>query len=1229
MLLLGSPSLKFSWYKDNKLVNISVADRFMKEAVYHIGSRKAERVGVLTVSAAREFDSGVFRCSISDQGVTVSKALNYKLEVINMPEIDVHPKVLVLSTSGGKILNARDKSSIFCFMAETSNLGNNYTFSWEKKSLGSNSKSKPLDPEKSLETVEPLILPRGLLLRLDKIKESASYVCKVTNSNRVSRKEVKVYILPENQIHKETCHPTEDHLVIWPRTHVNTKYSRHCFDGYQGMMHRYCYKAIIAACNASSDETFLQAGGDGYWGEPDQASCVRDNLLSVRNMFDEIKSGYTSNVQLKKIEEQKIIVEIFGILSNETKKSRLPTAAEYQLILNLLEGATKYLYNMDFRRNKDDVQNKDYWKKQILSVKQEFYTVIKYLTKYGKKKVNVQAIRILKLLQQNSLVMSRDLDLGESEFFDFCPTMIYTKRLNTVSPDQNKDNKLVVKDRKELKLDDSCGLFDSFVKVWISAASNLLYVKSQNDIKLISVIFLDDLADFMKIEGGGLSPANSVENYIFEFISNLVTVVMESEVLMDNGETDYQPIDSLSTEDLVVTIEFVLLNTSFNLTGDSLHCGQVPGPLNADLPVTNSKFLYSSPNCFLKFSNSSKQPQCICNTTGTFGLVLSRPDLSKDKKLLSGIPTMLLYGCMIGLMFSSLTIFLLLKTYFLLQFKSVILLKLTSTVTISSFFLIIILSANKHIPDLKSYAVSISLQSFLVTALSSQLGIVLNINCKIKHLARSMIIEHCIVLLSLGLPVMMVLAFSLLLGLKKLENDDGGLSHAYFQFIFYISLAIMIFVVFLSMSFNILRRLSESRLKESNDNLKLEGIIEKIETIKYALLIAFVIVIVNISGILYVCYRLNPVHELLLSFSVAFLGLSLFFCYILKSEEPIQLLCVNRNSDISKDAGSSHHEMEFRPRTPRSSGSETVSVRSQLCKSFNNDEAVQSKTSFACSFHDNFKSRTEELTDGLENMHLAIETYNSSQKILERPRSLYPIDTQERVKESSISRDMHSCKICRLKSSGLRHPLRSRCLIRDDSPKENLLSCKKGNPETLTEVIEKVKSPQCEDVFFRKVDMTNSFSSECRSHSRRSTITSSLTLVTSSDNSDYVAQEFPNYSGIDYMESPHHSTKVPYDLNQRPLFHNFSYSSQEQMGDQVHSPARPLLNRLDNNELSLSPRLSKSIPMSTLLGGNIQTPSSLSKNYPCYSSKDMTSSQTWAVTPLSAEIGSHSLPRRV
>lgn len=957
---------------------------------------------------------------------------------------------------------------------------------------------------------------------------------------------------------------------------------------------------------------------------------------------------YTTTVQMKKIEEQKIIVEIFGILSSETKKSLLPTAAEYQLILNLLEGATKYLYNMDFRRNKENtVQNKDYWKKQILSVKQEFYTVIKYLTKYGKKKVDIQAVRILKLLQQNSLVMSRDLELGESQFFDFCPTMIYTKRMNVISIVENKSNKLVVKDGKELKLDDQCGLFDSFVKVWISAASNLYYSKSRNDIKLISVIFLDDLKDFMKIEDGGMLPSNSHENFIFEFISNLVTVVMESETVLKNAEVDYQPIDSLSTEDLILTIEFSLMNSSINLTRDSLHCGQVPGPLNTDLPVTNTKFLYSSPNCFLKFSNSSKQPQCICNTTGTFGLVLSRPDTSRDKLLLSGIPTMLLYGCMLGLLFSSLTLCLLLKAYILLHFKSTILLKLTSSATISLFFLLIILSMNNQIPIMHTTAISISLQSFLVTALSSQLGIILNINFRIKHFARPVIIEHCIVLLSLCLPVMMLLAFSLLLDLKKLESDGGVQSHLYFQIIFYISLTILIFTVILLMSFNILRRLSERRLKESHDNLKLEGILEEIETIKRAMLVGVLLVVVNICGILYANYGLNPVHELLFSLSVAFLGLSLFFCYILKNTEPLQLLCVAHNDDASKNAGSSHHEMEFRARTPKSSGSESAPGRSQLCKSLKEDDLGQKQASFACSFHDTFNSPAEEvggmnklpmkinyflnsvfIPDGPENLHAAIESYNSSLKILERPRSLYPKKSQEKAGESSVSRDMHSCKMCRLQTSRLRHPLRSRCLIRDDSPKENLLSGKKGNPETLTEVIEKVKSPQCEDVFFRRVDMTNSFSSEYRSHSRRSTITSSLTLVTSSDNSDYVAQEFPNYSKIDYMESPHHSSKVQHDLNQRQQLPHLTSLNREQMTE-APSPCRPLLSHLENTELSLSPRFSKSIPMSTLLAGNIQPSHSLSKNYPCYSTKDMTSSQSWAVTPLSAEIGSHSLPRRV
>merc|ERR1719233_849148 len=235
----------------------------------------------------------------------------------------------------------------------------------------------------------------------------------------------------------------------------------------------------------------------------------------------------------------------------------------------------------------------------------------------------------------------------------------------------------------------------------------------------------------------------------------------------------------------------------------------------------------------------------------------------------------------------------------------------------------------------------------------------------------------------------MLLAFSLLLDLKKLENDGGVQSHLYFQIIFYISLTILIFTVILLMSFNILRRLSERRLKESQDNLKLEGIIDEIETIKRAMLVGVLLVVVNVCGILYANYGLNPVHELLFSLSVAFLGLSLFFCYILKNTEPLQLLCVAQNDDAAKDAGSSHHEMEFRARTPKSSGSESAPGKSQLCKSFKQDDLGQKQASFACSFHDTFHIPAEEvrvfIPDGPENLHAAIESFDSSLKILERP----------------------------------------------------------------------------------------------------------------------------------------------------------------------------------------------------------------------------------------------------
>ena len=54
--------MTFTWYKDDLLVNTSVARRFLKQDVFKLPkSNPPSQVGVLTVSQAGHWDTGVFR----------------------------------------------------------------------------------------------------------------------------------------------------------------------------------------------------------------------------------------------------------------------------------------------------------------------------------------------------------------------------------------------------------------------------------------------------------------------------------------------------------------------------------------------------------------------------------------------------------------------------------------------------------------------------------------------------------------------------------------------------------------------------------------------------------------------------------------------------------------------------------------------------------------------------------------------------------------------------------------------------------------------------------------------------------------------------------------------------------------------------------------------------------------------------------------------------------------
>ena len=64
-LAVGGPDMEFRWYKDDYLVEPGLADRYMNAVVKDIravGPGLRERASVLTITKAREYDSGVFRC---------------------------------------------------------------------------------------------------------------------------------------------------------------------------------------------------------------------------------------------------------------------------------------------------------------------------------------------------------------------------------------------------------------------------------------------------------------------------------------------------------------------------------------------------------------------------------------------------------------------------------------------------------------------------------------------------------------------------------------------------------------------------------------------------------------------------------------------------------------------------------------------------------------------------------------------------------------------------------------------------------------------------------------------------------------------------------------------------------------------------------------------------------------------------------------------------------------
>jgi hypothetical protein len=159
----------------------------------------------------------------------------------------------------------------------------------------------------------------------------------------------------------------------------------------------------------------------------------------------------------------------------------------------------------------------------------------------------------------------------------------------------------------------------------------------------VSLVFLEPFQELVE----NPSDAKAAD---FELNSHLVTITLE--VAEDAGKavvttdeaidhplneanaasTRYQPADTLALDgSFLFSLEFAFLNGSFNRTERRVACGEVV------VPPTAASFSQSagggdraelwsqivpSPHCRLTYANLTHRPRCICNRSGTYGLIV-------------------------------------------------------------------------------------------------------------------------------------------------------------------------------------------------------------------------------------------------------------------------------------------------------------------------------------------------------------------------------------------------------------------------------------------------------------------------------------------------------------------------------------------------------------------------------------------------------------------------------
>ena len=592
-------------------------------------------------------------------------------------------------------------------------------------------------------------------------------------------------------------------------------------------------------------------GSEGYWAEVDTSACVRDSLHAVDRIFQEFRSGYS--LPGSGVDQKRIVIKIFTLMSKEATVSEPPTRAEYSLILGLVENCSRYLRDMDFSLdnfiNSGGTVPHHYWKRQILGVVDEFYRVMRYLAK-GEGESD-KKIYLLHLLADMGVLLAADLGIGESQSHIYCPVFTLSARIQREPRTEVLLQNLEKRPEYE---DNACSSALRASKVWINFLESESMILSDS-IEVFEVVVTS-------IVGHHLAPHVPRHPEVdWQLVSPILTVVVEKEVEGGGSER----LRDLDSHKLALTLQLPLL-VEANLSLGRLHCASLDSYLHSPL-------LQPSPNCELNMVQKSAAT-CNCSVTGTFGLLLSINEGGMEARVDGWPSPTLVYGATTGLVLALLTLAALLKSHFLLPRAPDSVLKILSCASLSIFFVLLLLLVDKVLSHQAEEMTKVVLLSSLLASLSSNLALLLHTASTIVYICRPVFVHQAIVVIAIGVPVFHLIILSSTAILCSTTS--------FLQVLLHTILSLPLLLVIAPLAAVALQRLRLSTRITVPDSPKNEEVLTKIASLHYGLLNVTLIVMINIFGALFNIHKEDPLYEVLLSLISGSAGLSLLCSFVLQ-----------------------------------------------------------------------------------------------------------------------------------------------------------------------------------------------------------------------------------------------------------------------------------------------------------------------------------------------------------